>query len=72
MPVCLAMGEAAGIAAAMAALLPEPDVHAVDTPALRRRLREEGAYLPDTEAEAAEAAAAKNSAGEGSSGVQFT
>ncbi|MNG42168.1 hypothetical protein D3C84_1318580 [compost metagenome] len=56
----------------MAALLPEPDVHAVDTPALRRRLREEGAYLPDTEAEAAEAAAAKNSAGEGSSGVQFT
>ncbi|MHA6529848.1 FAD-dependent oxidoreductase [Paenibacillus sp. BAC0078] len=51
MPVCLAMGEAAGIAAAMAAVLPEHNVHAVDIPALRRRLQEEGAYLPDTEAE---------------------
>ncbi|MBW4082589.1 FAD-dependent oxidoreductase [Paenibacillus sp. S150] len=61
MPVCLAMGEAAGIAAAMAALLPEPDVHAVDTSALRSRLREEGAYLPATEAEQAK--------GEGGSGV---
>lgn len=51
MPVCLAMGEAAGIAAAMAAVLPDHDVHAVNIPALRRRLREEGAYLPVTEAE---------------------
>jgi hypothetical protein len=47
MPVCLAMGEAAGIAAAMAAGLPGCDVHAVDTTALRSRLKEEGAYLPD-------------------------
>ncbi len=47
MPVCLAMGEAAGLAAALAAQLPAPDVHAVDVQILRRRLKEEGAYLPD-------------------------
>ncbi|MNW68982.1 FAD dependent oxidoreductase [compost metagenome] len=47
MPVCLAMGEAAGIAAALAAQLPGHDVHAVDVQILRRRLKEEGAYLPD-------------------------
>lgn len=47
MPVCLAMGEAAGIAAAMAAARPDHDVHAVDVPQLRRRLQEEGAYLPE-------------------------
>lgn len=46
MPVCLATGEAAGIAAAMAARLPDRDVHAVDTKKLRQRLIEEGAYLP--------------------------
>ncbi|ASA20715.1 FAD-dependent oxidoreductase [Paenibacillus donghaensis] len=46
MPVCLAMGEAAGLAAAMAAGVAEPDVHAVDVEQLRTRLREEGAYLP--------------------------
>ena len=46
MPVCLAMGEAAGAAAAMAARAAPADVHAVDTDALRRRLREAGAYLP--------------------------
>jgi glycine/D-amino acid oxidase-like deaminating enzyme len=45
MPVCLAMGEAAGMAAAMAAGQ-EGDVHVVDTEKLRARLREEGAYLP--------------------------
>lgn len=49
MPVCLAMGEAAGMAAAHAALLPGHDVHAVDVTRLRIRLREEGAYLPDGE-----------------------
>ncbi len=49
MPVCLAMGEAAGIAAAHALELPGHDVHAVDTKKLRRRLREEGAYLPERE-----------------------
>jgi hypothetical protein len=46
MPVCLAMGEAAGMAAAHASLLPGHDVHAVDVSKLRSRLREEGACLP--------------------------
>ena len=46
MPVCLAMGEAAGLAAALAAHAPAPDVHAVNTAHLRERLRAEGAYLP--------------------------
>jgi hypothetical protein len=47
MPVCLVMGEAAGLAAALAAGTPAPDVHAVDTAQLRRRLREEGGWLPE-------------------------
>lgn len=47
MPACLGMGEAAGLAAALAATHPAPDVHAVDTATLRRRLREEGGYLPE-------------------------
>jgi hypothetical protein len=46
MPVCLAMGEAAGLAAALAARSPGHDVHAVDIPTLRRRLQQHGAYLP--------------------------
>lgn len=46
MPACLATGEAAGIAAAFAAGADRPDVHAVDTDAVRARLRECGAYLP--------------------------
>jgi len=46
MPVCLAMGEAAGMAAALAADAQTPDVHAVNTARLRERLRAEGAYLP--------------------------
>jgi hypothetical protein len=46
MPVCLAMGEAAGMAAAHAAFHHGGDVRAVDVPHLRDRLREEGAYLP--------------------------
>ncbi|WP_234340219.1 FAD-dependent oxidoreductase [Gorillibacterium timonense] len=50
MPVCLAMGEAAGLAAALAAKLPDHDVHAVDVQQLRSRLQEEGAYLPDVQA----------------------
>ena len=45
MPVCLCMGEAAGIAAAMAATA-SADVHAVNTDELRTRLRTYGAYLP--------------------------
>lgn len=51
MPVCLAMGEAAGLAAALAAAQTGGDVHAVDVPRLRARLREEGGYLPDNQAE---------------------
>jgi len=46
MPVCLGMGEAAGLAAALAAR-ETTDVHSVDTAHLRLRLREEGAYLPE-------------------------
>jgi hypothetical protein len=52
MPVCLAMGEAAGAAAAQAIGATQAigteriDVHAVDTAKLRRRLRDAGAYLP--------------------------
>ncbi len=46
MPVCLAMGEAAGMAAAHALKSHGSDVHAVDTAHLRQRLKEEGAYLP--------------------------
>lgn len=44
MPVCLAMGEAAGIAAAMA--LKNQNVHGIDTGELRRRLVNWGAHLP--------------------------
>lgn len=54
MPVCLAMGEAAGLAAALAASQTEHDVHAVDVAHLRKRLQEEGAYLPDIGADAVE------------------
>jgi len=46
MPPCLCTGEAAGLAAALAARAERPDVHAVDVGHLRRRLREEGAHLP--------------------------
>jgi len=47
MPPCLSTGEAAGLAAATAANTTAADVHAVDTDALRRRLKDHGAYLPD-------------------------
>lgn len=53
MPVCLAMGEAAGLAAALAASHTGGDVHAVDITQLRSRLREEGGYLPDVHANTA-------------------
>ena len=46
MPVCLAMGEAAGLAAALAAQQPTPNVRAIDTADLRTRRRTYGAYLP--------------------------
>lgn len=45
MPVCLVTGEAAGVAAAMAADSDSPDVHLVDTNVLRDKLRENGAYF---------------------------
>jgi len=48
MPVCLAMGEAAGMAAAHALQHHANDVHMVDTNRLRKRLIEEGAYLPES------------------------
>jgi hypothetical protein len=51
MPVCLAMGEAAGMAAAHAVQFHASDVHAVDTTHLRQRLREEGGYLPEVGSE---------------------
>jgi hypothetical protein len=47
MPVCLAMGEAAGVAAAMA--VEKSDVHKVDTSLLREKLRTHGAWLPEME-----------------------
>ena len=47
MPVCLAMGEAAGMAAAHAAQFHDGDVRGVDVDHLRQRLKEEGAYLPE-------------------------
>lgn len=50
MPNCLAMGEAAGVAAAWAARRHDGDVRRVDVAALRTRLRECGAYLPDSTA----------------------
>lgn len=44
MPNCLCMGEAAGLAAAIS-LSDNGDVHNIDTECLRRRLKEEGAYI---------------------------
>jgi hypothetical protein len=49
MPACLAMGEAAGLAAALAAQNGDGNVRSVDIRQLRRRLSEEGAYLPERE-----------------------
>ena len=49
MPVCLAMGEAAGMAASHAVETNGNDVHKVDVRNLRKRLKEEGAYLPDSQ-----------------------
>lgn len=47
MPACLAVGEAAGAAAAQAIASGNADLHALDVASLRRRLRAAGAYLPD-------------------------
>ena len=46
MPCCLVEGEAAGMAAAFCLGDDEINIHKVDTQKLRRRLTEEGAYLP--------------------------
>lgn len=46
MPVCLAMGEAAGLAAALACRH-DGNTHQIDTKDLRQRLKQHGAYLPD-------------------------
>lgn len=47
MPCCLCEGEAAGIAAAMAAKESEVNIHNVNTDELRQTLRKYDAYLPD-------------------------
>ena len=47
MPVCLAMGQAAGTAAAQALGSEPADVHAIDTAKLREQLKRDGAYLPE-------------------------
>ncbi|XHR28461.1 MAG: FAD-dependent oxidoreductase [Chthoniobacteraceae bacterium] len=46
MPGCLAMGEAAGVAAVMASRS-DHDVHNVNTGVLRSKLKSYGAYIPD-------------------------
>lgn len=46
MPVCFALGEAAGTAAAMAARDTQGAVRSIDVNTLRERLRANGAYLP--------------------------
>ncbi len=46
MPPCMSMGEAAGLAAALAVREDSPDIHAVDVVELRGRLKKLGAYLP--------------------------
>ncbi|HEY8967133.1 MAG TPA: FAD-dependent oxidoreductase, partial [Candidatus Methylacidiphilales bacterium] len=56
MPVCLAMGEAAGAAAARAAQKHGGRLRAVDVRHLRARLREAGAYLPALPSESPAAA----------------
>ena len=46
MPACLCSGEAVGMAAKFACEMDEVNIHKVDTQRLRKRLMEEGAYLP--------------------------
>jgi hypothetical protein len=45
MPPCLVTGEAAGMAAVHAIRQSKNDVHSIDVPLLRKRLKEEGQYL---------------------------
>lgn len=49
MSCCLNEGEAVGMAAKFACETPEVNIHKVDTQRLRKRLIEEGAYLPRLE-----------------------
>jgi hypothetical protein len=58
MPVCLAMGEAAGAAAAEAAAKHRGRVREVSVSQLRSRLQKYGAYLPEFHQEPAQPAAA--------------
>lgn len=46
MPCCMCEGEAVGMAAKLACEMDHPNIHKVDTQRLRKRLIEEGAYLP--------------------------
>ena len=46
MPCCMCEGEAVGMAAKFACEMDYPNIHKVDTQRLRKRLIEEGAYLP--------------------------
>ncbi len=46
MPPCTSMGEAAGIAAHLAAKSGDTNLHNVDVDTVRKRIREEGGYLP--------------------------
>lgn len=46
MPACLAMGQAAGEAAAMGARADEPNLHRIDVWQLRTKLKKNGAWLP--------------------------
>jgi len=46
MPACLCSGEAVGVASKLACDMEEVNIHKVDTQMLRKRLIEEGAYLP--------------------------
>ena len=46
MTACLCSGEAIGMAAKFASEMDEVNIHKVDTQRMRRRLMEEGAYLP--------------------------
>lgn len=45
MPSCLAMGEAAGVAGAMAVRAAKVDVHTIDVEGVRQRLKALGAYI---------------------------
>lgn len=49
MPACMCEGEAVGMAAKFACEMDSVNIHKVDTQRLRKRLMEEGAYLPRQE-----------------------